>query len=66
MSYLAGLVFAVAVFATWAGSSVNRGFAVADRVCSNASVLCNNPKWLLAAALVLGLLAVYRASVRQQ
>lgn len=66
MNYLAGLVLVVAVFATWAGSSVNRGFSVADRVCSNAGVLCNNAKWLLVAALVLGLIAVYRASVRQQ
>jgi hypothetical protein len=66
MGYLAGLVFAVAAFATWAGSSVNRGFSVADRVCSNAGLLCNNAKWLLAAALLLGLIAIYRASVRQQ
>lgn len=65
MYYLAGTVFAVAALSVWAGSNVNRGYIIADRMCSNAGVLCDNPKWLIAAALILGLIAVYRASVQQ-
>lgn len=65
MYVLAGTVFAIAALAAWAGSSVNHGFTLADRMCSNASVLCDNPKWLMATALVLGLIAIYRTSVRQ-
>lgn len=65
MFFLAGAVLAIAALAAWAGSSVNHGFALADRFCSNASVLCDNPRWLMAAALAFGLIAIYRASVRQ-
>ncbi|ETR78921.1 hypothetical protein X566_02620 [Afipia sp. P52-10] len=63
MTFLAGVVFAVAAFAAWAGNNVHRS-AVADRVCSSAGLLCDNPTWLFVAALLLGLVAIYRASVR--
>ncbi len=65
MFYLAGVMFAVAAFAAWAKGNVNRGYVLADQICGHGKMVCDNPKWLLVAAVVLGLVALYRVSVRQ-
>jgi len=65
MFYLAGLMFAIAAFAAWAKASVNRGNYLADQMCGLGSAACEHPKWLMLAAIALGLLALYRASARQ-
>lgn len=65
MFWLAGLMFAIAAFAAWAKANVNRGYFLADQLCGIGKTACEHPTWLMIAALVLGLLALYRASVRQ-
>jgi len=65
MFYLAGLMFAVAAFAAWARGNVYRGYPLADQMCLFGQFLCDDPKWLLLASLVVGLVALYRASVRE-
>lgn len=62
---LAGLMFSIAAFAAWANAKVNCGYYLADQLCGLGRSACNHPKWLMLAALVLGLVALYRASVRQ-
>ena len=65
MLYLAGLMFAVAAFAAWSSRNLDRGYFLADQMCGQGRIVCDNPKWLMVAALVLALVALYRASVRQ-
>ncbi len=64
MFYLTGLLFLTTAVVAWAKNNVNHGYAWADRLCADGSV-CNNASLLLLLSIVIGILALYRASVKQ-
>jgi hypothetical protein len=58
-------LFLGAALVAWAQGHVNRGYALADQVCGAGGMLCSNPRLLLFAAIGVGLIALFRVSVKQ-
>lgn len=65
MFYLTGLLFLLTAVVAWAKNNVNHGHVWADRLCADGGTVCSNPNLLLFLSIVVGLLALYRAAVKQ-
>lgn len=65
MFYLTGLLFLLTAIVAWANNNVNHGYMLADRLCGDGGTLCRNPSLLLLLSAIVGILALYRAGVRQ-
>ena len=65
MFYLTGVLFLLGVISAWSNAHVGRGHLWADQLCVSGRVFCDNPKWLLIASATLGIIALYRMSLRQ-
>ena len=65
MFYLTGLLFLLTAFVAWAKNNLNHGYIWADRLCGDGGAVCNNPSLLLLLSAIVGILALYRAGIRQ-
>jgi hypothetical protein len=60
MIFIVVLLLATTAVVYWAASNLNHGIYWADRICTDAPILCDNPRWLLIASAIAIIIALVR------